>query len=201
MDNSSPPASTLPIDFDAIKDCTRCADNLPHAPRPIVQLHSQARILIAGQAPGLKAHQQNQAFADLSGDRLRDWMGIDQESFYDPRKIAILPMGFCYPGKGSQGDLPPLKECAQTWRKPILAQLPHIKLTLVIGRYAQQYHLSESSASLTERVRQWQDYLPAVFPLPHPSPRNQRWLKNNPWFAEHLLPELKRSVAAVLQEP
>lgn len=181
-----------------VQACTLCRDSLPYTPRPILQFSSDARILIAGQAPGRRAHQAGIPFNDASGDRLRSWMGIDRDVFYDSDRIAILPMGFCFPGTGKNGDLPPRPECAETWRQALLAQLRQVQLTLVIGRYAMAYHLPDFDGSVTEAVRHWQDNWPTCLPLPHPSPRNQRWLKQNPWFETDLLPLLKQRVAGLL---
>lgn len=178
--------------------CTLCKDVLPEKPRPVFQLHPEAKILLAGQAPGRKVHASGIPFTDASGDRLRDWMGISRETFYDAQQIAILPMGFCYPGTGKSGDLPPRPECAAKWRKPLLDQLQNISLTLVIGQYALAYHLPNAGKSVTEIVLNWRTYQPHIVPLPHPSPRNINWLKRNPWFEEELVPVLKRSVIEVL---
>jgi uracil-DNA glycosylase len=181
-----------------VRACTACKAHLPFGPRPVLQLHRQSRILIAGQAPGRKVHASGVPFDDASGDRLRDWLGVTSEQFYDPRSIAILPMGFCYPGTGKSGDLPPRPECAPLWRPQLLAALKDIKLTIVLGQYAQDYHFNESAGSLTELVRSWLDHWPALVPLPHPSPRNNIWLKRNPWFARDLLPQLRKRVARIL---
>ena len=181
-----------------IRSCTLCADDLPLGPRPIVQLARHAKILVVGQAPGRKVHESGIPFDDASGDRLRDWMGIGRESFYDPTCIAILPMGFCFPGTGSSGDLPPRPECAPTWRRRVLDQLGDVQLTLVIGQYAQRYHLPDAGRTVTDTVRSWNDYWPLVVPLPHPSPRNNIWLKKNAWFEEELVPEVRRRVATIL---
>ena len=178
----------------SVRECRICEEFLPLGPRPIVQLDPQATILIAGQAPGRRVHESGVPFDDPSGDRLRDWLGLSRDDFYDTAKVAILPMGFCYPGTGKSGDLPPRPECEQAWRRKLLAQLPRIRLTLVIGQYAHKWHLPQTRKNLTETVRAWQDYAPSVFPLPHPSPRNNRWLKKNPWFAESLLPSLREAV-------
>ncbi len=175
-----------------------CADSLPLGPRPVLQCGRRARILIAGQAPGRRVHDSGVAFDDPSGDRLRDWMGLERETFYDPDRIAILPMGFCYPGSSKAGDLPPRPECAPAWRAPLLAQLPRIELILVLGAHAHRHHFDDSHASLTRRVADWRRYWPDVIPLPHPSPRNNRWLKQNPWFAADLLPVLRARIAALL---
>jgi len=174
--------------------CTLCTASLPLGPRPVFQVDPKARILIAGQAPGSAVHEHGVPFDDPSGNRLRDWMGIDRKTFYDPTRIAILPMGFCYPGKGKSGDLPPLAICAETWRAKLLAIMPDIRLTLVIGQYAQRWHLPESKLNLTETVRRWRDLPEDILPLPHPSPRNNIWLKKNPWFETELLPTLQRRV-------
>ena len=182
-----------------IRRCTICAEHLPLGPRPVLQVASSARILIAGQAPGRKVHATGLPFNDASGERLRAWLGLSRQTFYDASQIAIVPMGFCYPGSGRSGDLPPRPECAATWRAPLLERLPNLKLTLVIGQYAQAYHLPDASSSVTSAVQRWQEYWPAVVPLPHPSPRNNRWLKTNPWFEAELVPALRARVGAVLE--
>ena len=181
-----------------VRACALCAKHLPFGPRPVVQLHPSARILIVGQAPGRKVHETGLPFNDASGDRLRDWLGVTREVFYDARKLAILPMGFCFPGIGRSGDLPPRPECAPAWRPALLAHLKHLRLTLAIGRYAQGYHLPHAGTSVTEVVRAWRAHWPLVIPLPHPSPRNNLWLKRNPWFEKELLPELRARVSKVL---
>jgi uracil-DNA glycosylase len=181
-----------------VRACRLCEPSLPFGPRPVLQLHPRARILIAGQAPGRRVHQSGVPFDDPSGDRLRDWMGVSREEFYEPTKIAILPMGFCYPGTGKSGDLPPRPECEKAWRQALLNSLENIQLTLVIGQYAQRWHLPQRQKNLTETVRVWQDYGAGLIPLPHPSPRNNIWMKKNPWFAESLLPALKQSARAAL---
>jgi len=179
--------------------CQLCADKLPLGPRPVIQIASTARILIAGQAPGRKVHETGIPFNDPSGDRLRHWMGIDRDIFYDAAKIAILPMGFCFPGTGKSGDLPPRPECAPEWREKLLAHLPHLELTLVIGQYAQNWHLKgKQGKNLTETVKSWRDYGPKILPLPHPSPRNFGWLKKNPWFERDVLPALRHRVHNIL---
>ena len=179
--------------------CGLCAAHLPAGPRPVFQIHPDAKLLIAGQAPGRKVHESGTPFEDASGDRLRDWMGIGRETFYDARQLAILPMGFCYPGTGTSGDLPPRPECAPAWRLPLLALLPNIELTLVIGQYALDWHLKDrQKANLTETVRNWRAYWPREVVLPHPSPRNNIWLKKNPWFATEVLPEVRKRVKALL---
>lgn len=183
-----------------IRACTLCAEHFPLGPRPVVQMGSTARILIAGQAPGRKVHATGIPFDDASGERLRDWLGMSKEIFYDPAIVAILPMGFCYPGTGKSGDLPPRPECAATWRAKALSLLPNIELTLVIGQYAQAYHLPGNKATLTELVQAWREHGPAVIPLPHPSPRNNIWLKRNPWFQAELLPELREQIVRILHQ-
>lgn len=185
--------------LDDVKNCQRCAESLPFAPRPVLQCHASARILIAGQAPGRKAHDSGLPFNDVSGDRLRSWLGLSHETFYDSHQVAILPMGFCFPGKGRSGDLPPRPECAPMWRAELLAHLKHLELTLAIGRYAMAYHLPGAGSSVTEIVRAWREHWPRVVPLPHPSPRNNHWLAQNPWFETELLPALKTRVADVLR--
>ena len=184
---------------DAVRQCRLCEASLPHGPRPVLQADPRARILIAGQAPGRRVHQSGVPFDDASGDRLRAWMGMSKEVFYDAAKIAILPMGFCFPGTGRSGDLPPRPECAEAWRQQLLDGLPRIELTLLIGQFAQRWHLGNSGGNLTETVRAWRDHAPAVVPLPHPSPRNNIWLKKNPWFAESLLPELEAMTRKALR--
>ncbi len=184
--------------LNQVRSCTLCQD-LPLGPKPILQFNSQAKILIVGQAPGRITHHKGRPFDDHSGNRLRDWMGIDKETFYDETKIAIIPMGFCFPGTGKNGDLPPRPICAETWREKLLSALPKLELTLVIGRYAMDWHLKPvKSRTLAQVVNDWQSYLPSQLPLPHPSPRNNRWLKNNPWFDDVLTPTLKTKVSQIL---
>jgi uracil-DNA glycosylase len=181
-----------------VRACDLCAAHLPLGPRPIVQIHGTARILIAGQAPGRKVHETGVPFNDASGDRLRDWLGLSRAVFYDPRQVALLPMGFCYPGTGKSGDLPPRPECAPAWRPALLAKLTQLQLTLIVGQYAIAYHLPGSNGSLTTTVQAWQSSWPHTVALPHPSPRNNLWLKRNPWFERELLPKLRQRVAQVL---
>ena len=184
-----------------VRNCRHCIDHLPLGPRPVFQLHSSARILIVGQAPGKKVHETGIPFNDPSGNRLREWMGVDRETFYNENLIALLPMGFCYPGTGTSGDLPPRPECADLWREKLLACIDHIELTLVIGQYAHRYHLAgRLKKNLTETVRAWRDYWPSLIPLPHPSPRNNRWLRNNPWFESTLVPALQERTQAILRD-
>ena len=184
-----------------IKACTICQD-LPLGPNPILQFSAKAKILVAGQAPGQITHHKDRPFDDASGDRLREWLGVDRETFYDPDKLAVVPMGFCYPGKGKSGDLAPKTICAQTWRKKILTVLPNIELTLIIGKYAMDWHLPErKEKNLTETVRNWQHYIEQdnpVLPLPHPSPRNNIWLKKNPWFEEEVVTFMRQRVSELI---
>lgn len=194
------PLLPLPRLLEEVRGCTICADELPHRPRPVVQIDEGARILIAGQAPGRRVHESGVPFDDPSGDRLRDWMGVDRDTFYDPSAVSVLPMGFCYPGTGSSGDLPPRSECAPAWRERVLASMTELRLTLVIGRYALDWHLDAKGSTVTEMVRGWRERWPEVLPLPHPSPRNQRWLKRNPWFAEEVLPALRERAAEALED-
>ncbi|WP_041324727.1 uracil-DNA glycosylase family protein [Saccharophagus degradans] len=182
--------------INQIRQCRDCEPELPLGARPIVRGAPNAKILIIGQAPGTKVHASGIPWDDASGRRLRQWMGIDDQAFYDESRIAIMPMGFCYPGKGRSGDLPPRPECAPKWHARMLASLPNIQLTLLIGQYAQKYYLKEGFTNLTDTVKHWEDYLPHYFPLPHPSPRNQIWLKQNPWFEEIAIPELQRRIIA-----
>ncbi len=188
----------LPDLLEEIRRCQICAEFLPLGPRPILQAGNDARILIAGQAPGRKAHETGIPFNDASGDRLREWLGVSREVFYDPDCFAILPMGFCYPGTGNSGDLPPRPECAVTWRNRLMSGVEKIQLTLVIGQYAMAWHLPGAAPTLTDAVRNWRKHWPTVLPLPHPSPRNNLWLKRNPWFAAEVLPALRQRVAEVL---
>ena len=184
-----------------INNCTICAKHLPLEPRPIFQAHPKAKILVVGQAPGIRAHDSNQPFNDPSGDRLREWMGIDREIFYDPKKIALLPMGFCYPGTAERGDLPPRKECAQQWRPLLAEHLKDFQITLLVGQYAIHWYLSKrKQKNLTETVKQGHLYWPDYRPLPHPSPRNNIWLKKNPWFETDVLPALRQRINHILSQ-
>lgn len=181
-----------------VRACRLCESVLPLGPRPVLQLHPAARILVVGQAPGKKVHSSGIPFNDASGDRLRQWLGITDEQFYNPRLVALLPMGFCYPGRGTSGDLPPRPECAATWREPLLRHTRQVELTVVLGQYAQGWHFAGPAQSVTERVMSWQAYWPERVPLPHPSPRNNLWLRRNPWFEAELLPVLRQRVAQLL---
>jgi len=182
-----------------IKNCQLCAKYLPQEPRPVLQFNPNAKILIAGQAPGRKVHETGVPFNDPSGDRLRAWMGIDRDTFYNPELIAIVPMGFCFPGTGKSGDLPPRPECSQTWHPKLLSLLRNLQLTLVIGQYAIGYHLDKSYKSVTEAVHNGQRTWPEKLPLPHPSPRNNLWLKRNAWFERDVIPKLQSRVRKILE--
>ena len=190
---------------DQISDCRLCAGRFAvtataHAPRPVVWFRPGARLLIVGQAPGARVHASGKPFDDPSGQRLRDWMGIPPETFYDRDRIAIVPMAFCFPGYDAKGsDLPPPPICAQTWRAQVMAQLKP-RLTLLVGGHAQRWHLG-AKGSVADTVAGWRDHAPAVFPLPHPSWRNTGWLKRNGWFADDLLPALRARVQEVLNDP
>lgn len=190
----------LPLEtlLGQVRACRLCEAQLPLGPRPVLQAGSSARILVAGQAPGRKVHASGLPFDDASGDRLRDWMQVDRAVFYDAERVAILPMGFCYPGSSRSGDLPPRPECAANWRANLLERLPDIGLTLVIGRYALDWHLGAAGASVTDVVRAWRRHWPNVLPMPHPSPRNNRWLRDNPWFERDVLPPMRERLAALL---
>jgi uracil-DNA glycosylase len=181
-----------------IRACRICADILE--PNPVVRVSATAALLIAGQAPGLRVHKSGLPFADASGDRLRGWLGIDSETFYDQTRVAIAGMAFCFPGYDAKGgDRPPPRVCAQHWRARLLEQMPAVKLTLLVGTYAQAWHLGEGAKSnMTETVQAWRGYAPRYIPLPHPSWRNNGWLKQNPWFEHELLPTLRRRVRRVL---
>lgn len=179
-----------------VRACRRCEAELPMGPRPVIQHHPDARILIVGQAPGRRVHESGKPFDDPSGVRLRQWMNISAEQFYDPKQLAILPMGFCYPGTGPSGDLPPRKECLP-WREPLMAMLPNIKLTILLGQYAQCYHFPDHKGSLTDLVRQADVHNDQVIPLPHPSPRNNRWLKQQPWFEKDFIPLFQQRLSKI----
>lgn len=203
------PGDELQVLRDAIAACRICRDapargeayRLPHEPRPVAVLSAKARVLIAGQAPGLRVHESGLPFNDASGDRLRQWLGVDRDSFYNPDHFAIVPMGFCFPGYDAAGsDMPPRKECAPLWRQKTMDAMPQVELVLAIGQYAQAWHLGAARmASMTETVSEWRRYLltnrsPAALPLPHPSWRNSGWLKRHPWFEAELLPVLQERV-------
>lgn len=192
--------------LDAVRACRICVEArkpLPHAPRPVLQPGPKARILIAGQAPGVRVHASGRPFTDPSGARLRDWLGVDDVTFYDPRHMAILPMGFCFPGLDAWGsDLPPRPECAPAWRARLLAKMPRIELVVCLGAHAMRWHMRAAwPGSVDAAVKNWRAGLelnPAVMPLPHPSWRNSGWLNRNPWFSAELLPELRARVARLV---
>ncbi len=182
-----------------VRACTLCEAHLPFPPKPVLRAHPRAKILLVGQAPGTRVHKSGIPWDDPSGVRLRGWMGVTDEVFYDEKRIAIIPMGFCYPGKGKSGDLPPRPECAPTWHPLLLDRLPDIELVILIGRYAQERYLGERTKdTLTETVKAFREYGPRFLPLVHPSPRNQGWTKNNPWFEKSVVPHLRKRVADLI---
>ena len=186
---------------DTIADCIICANFLPNRPRPIVQFSSKSKLLIIAQAPGQKTHDKGIPFDDLSGENLRTWLGVSREQFYNPELFAIMPIGFCFPGKGNSGDLPPRKECAPQWHNKIMEQMKNLELIILVGKYAQEYYLKDNPyKNLTETVISYQEFLPKYFPLVHPSPLNFRWHGKNKWFLESITPELKKMVATILME-
>jgi len=184
--------------LEDISLCRICEGLIPE-PRPVLRAAHSARILIIGQAPGTKVHASGIPWDDASGRRLRSWLNVDSDTFYDPALFAIVPMGFCYPGKGKSGDLPPRPECASQWHHSLLELLPGIECTLLIGRYAQQHYLENNYPTLTECVQNWRRFAPTQFVLPHPSPRNQLWLRRNSWFEEETVPALQDHVAKILE--
>ena len=191
-------STTLNTLLREVRACRTCAAQLPFAPNPVLSVRRKARLLIIGQAPGTRVHETGIPWNDPSGDRLRDWLQVDREQFYDSRQIAIIPMGFCYPGKGKSGDLPPRPECAPQWHARLQQQLPQLELRLLVGKYAQDYYLDSKRRSLAETVKRYQDYLPELFPLPHPSPRNIRWFRTNPWFEAEVIPALHKRLKHIL---
>lgn len=184
-----------------IRQCTACAEALELGPRPVVAAHPKSKIAVIGQAPGAIVHRTGIPWDDKSGQNLRTWMGIDDATFYDETKIALIPMGFCYPGKGKSGDLPPRTECAPLWHESLFQKLNQIELILLIGKYAQDYYLASPKKTLTETVKNYQDYLPKYFVLPHPSPRNNIWQAKNKWFKADVLPTLKNKISFLLPDP
>lgn len=183
-----------------IKECTICAEYLELGPRPVFTAHPDSKIVVIGQAPGTFVHRTGIPWNDKSGENLREWMNVDKETFYDTKRISIIPMGFCYPGKGKSGDLPPRKECAPQWHKLLMDNMSHVKLTLLIGKYAQEYYLKEKAKrNLTETVKSFKEYLPDFFVLPHPSPRNNIWQAKNGWFKEEVLPDLRKSIQEIIK--
>ena len=182
----------------AVRNCRACEAHLPLGPRPVLRASETARILVVGQAPGVRVHTTGIPWDDPSGERLRGWMGVDKDVFYDESRIAIIPMGYCYPGRGSGGDKPPRRECADLWLDQLLSWLPQIELTLLIGQYAQRHFLGRRrKRSLAQTAKAWREYAPKYIPLPHPSPRNQPWFKRHRWFERQLLPELRVRIRAL----
>jgi uracil-DNA glycosylase len=182
-----------------ISQCTICKAHLPLGPRPIVSAHSKSKIIIIGQAPGTSVHKTGIPWDDPSGRQLRKWLNVTEDVFYDETKIALMPMGFCYPGKGKSGDLPPRPECAPQWHQKLLDKMPHLELIILIGMYSQKYYLKEKAKrTLTETVANYKTYLPTYFPLPHPSPRNRFWLTKNPWFEKEVIPKLQEKVKMLI---
>jgi len=182
-----------------ISHCTVCKKHLPFKPFPVIQAGTEAKIIIIGQAPGLKVHQSGKPWDDASGKKLREWLGIDDETFYNPGNIALVPMGFCYPGKGNSGDLPPRPECAPLWHTQLLNAMKKVQLIILIGQYAQSYYLGDKAKeNLTATVKDFKKYLPRYFPLPHPSPRNRFWLVQNKWFEEGTVPLLQKKVKSLI---
>tara|TARA_Y100000310_G_scaffold343381_1_gene450742 strand:+ start:4669 stop:5283 length:615 start_codon:yes stop_codon:yes gene_type:complete len=178
-----------------IKQCSLCEPNLALGARPVFSAVTESKIVLIGQAPGMRVHQTGIPWNDPSGKNLRKWMNISDEDFYNPRNIAIIPMGFCYPGKGKSGDLPPRPECAPKWHKLLLNEIKEVNLTLLVGLYAQKYYLGNRvKDTLTETVKHFEEYLPTFLPLPHPSPRNNIWMKKNPWFEDMVLPQLRGEI-------
>ena len=184
--------------LEDIKGCQICSNSLPHAVNPVITASVESRVAIIGQAPGSVVHKTGIPWDDKSGDRLREWMGVSKDLFYDTSVFALIPMGFCYPGKGKTGDLPPRKECAPQWHKPLFDQMRNLELILLIGSYAQKYYLEENPYNtLTKSVENYKDFLPKYFVLPHPSPRNNIWLKKNIWFEKEVIPSLKDIIASL----
>lgn len=182
-----------------IKQCTICTPHLEHGVNPVMTAHVSSKIAIVGQAPGSVVHRTGIPWNDKSGDRLRSWMDVSKSEFYNEENFALVPMGFCYPGRGKTGDLPPRKECAPTWHHLLLSQMPDLKLIVLVGSYAQKYYLKDAmKKTLTETVQHYEEYLPKYFPLPHPSPRNNIWMKRNDWFEELVVPEFKEAIATIL---
>jgi uracil-DNA glycosylase len=194
------PENNLSNILQQIRACKVCADHLPLGPRPVIRASPSARLAIIGQAPGTRVHESGVPWDDRSGDRLRDWLSLDKPDFYDETSIAIVPMGFCYPGRDTNGgDSPPRPECAPLWHAPVLEHMPQIQLTLLVGSYAQKRYLGrQRKKTMTETVAAWRAYLPHYLPLPHPSWRNTGWLKRNTWFETELVPDLRREIKTLL---
>lgn len=182
-----------------IKSCSVCKNYLEFGVNPVIAASEKSKIIIVGQAPGRMVHRSGIPWDDKSGDNLRKWLGMDKDTFYDADKIALIPMGFCYPGKGKSGDLPPRAECAPLWHHQLLSRMPQVELIVLVGLYAQKYYLGDrAKGSLTETVKNFRTYLPAYLPVPHPSPRNNIWQKKNEWFGEEVLPEMKKLIQAII---
>lgn len=198
------PAATprkLALLLKKVRDCRVCEAHLPLGPQPVLRISITARLLIVGQAPGTKVHATGIPWNDPSGDRLRDWLGLDRAQFYDDARIAILPAGLCYPGRTNGGDAPPRPECAPLWHPPLRAMMPNVGLTLLVGAYAQAYYLGERrQKTLAETVTHWRDFLPAFIPTPHPSPRNRLWLRKHPWFEDEVVPAMRSRVQRLLKD-
>ncbi|MEO0981847.1 MAG: uracil-DNA glycosylase family protein [Pseudomonadota bacterium] len=196
-------ANDLNAYLDRVRACRLCEGEMPEAPRPVLQASATARVLVVGQAPGNLARNSGKPFSDPSGVRLREWMGVDEATFYDASRVAVVPMGFCFPGYDAKGgDLPPMKRCAVEWRAGLLERLPNVGVTLLVGGYAQKWHLKQRARrSLTGTVLHWRDFAPEIFVTPHPSWRNNGWLKKHPWFEDELLPDLRAAVRSRLRSP
>lgn len=195
------PMKSLNVLLGEIRKCDTCKDELPLGPRPTLAAHAESRILIVGQAPGVRVHKTGIAWNDPSGERLRHWTGISTEDFYDCKKVALVPMGFCYPGSGKQGDLPPRPECSELWHPQLFPLLNNVRLTLLVGQYSQKFMLKNlRKSNLTKTVQAWREFAPERIPLPHPSPRNNRWLKKNPWFEKDVVPYLRQRVKRLLEK-
>ncbi len=183
--------------FRDIRHCQLCKNELPHDPKPIIRGSETSKILIIGQAPGIRVHKTGTPFNDPSGDRLRNWLQIDRDDFYNENNIAIMPMGLCFPGTGQRGDSPPPKRCTPQWHQQVLEQLPNVKATLLVGSYAQKYYLKPHYQTLSKALKQWQEKPNNFIPLPHPSPRNNLWLKKNPWFETDILPLIRQKIRSI----
>ncbi|MDN3596032.1 uracil-DNA glycosylase family protein [Zunongwangia endophytica] len=185
--------------LNEIRSCTVCKEHLPLGPRPIIEAVEGSKIILISQAPGRVVHQSGVAWNDQSGKKLRDWLGVDEKTFYNPSNFAVLPMGFCYPGKGKTGDLPPRKECAPLWHHQVFEKLENVKLKILIGSYASKYYLPKSKhKNLTQKVANFEEFMPEYLPLPHPSPVNRFWRMKNPWFEESMIPEVQKIVQEIL---
>ena len=199
LDDIKPERADIPLQdlLREIRACRHCEAQLPLGPRPVLRASAGARLLIVGQAPGTRVHATGIPWNDPSGDRLRQWLEMSRDEFYDESQIAIVPMGFCYPGKGKSGDLPPPPDCAPLWHDTLLQHMPQLELILLVGSYAQDHYLGKSRETLAQRVQRFRDFAPRFLPLPHPSPRNTLWLRRNPWFEEEVVPALRRRLAEI----